>query len=373
MRGHRLERRRVVLRDVRLEPLRGLRRRVDDQRRLRRLQDDHRVLHGELVSGQALRFPCQHLALAGHEPAQVEALDAQVLGPPRRRRRAPVLRRRREVRDEPRREQRVQRQSLERDVDGDDLFGPSVLLAAEFAEEPFRGFQLVLRFFQVEFQRLRLARATAKLLLHLDNLAVQRLEFALALLHATRGRVQGVGELPEDLLERRDLLQHQRVLDLCLDPRGQRCRRDRDPQDVLVLEQLLLFLEDLPNNLAVLRRHHVRVEVDDLLLHAARPEELLLPRPARVRVVHQKQHGFEDGENTLRRCSERLDLVDVVGLDLADRGSSRVDQGLHVLELVFDASLLDAQVLLFRARLLLETLHLLLAFARGRHAHRDAR
>ena len=151
MRGHRLERRRVVLRDVRLEPLRGLRGRVDDQRRLRRVQDDHRVLHGELISWQAIGFPLEHLALAGHEPAQVEALDAQVLGPPRRHLRAPVLRQRGEVRDETRREQRVQRQSLKRDVDGDDLFRPSVLLAAEFAEEPLRGFQLVLRFLQVEF------------------------------------------------------------------------------------------------------------------------------------------------------------------------------------------------------------------------------
>ena len=82
---HNLQRRALVLGDVCLEPLARLRRGIDDEGSLRRVENDDCVLHRELIAGEALGFPRQHLALGRHEPAQVEPLHAEEARPLRQR------------------------------------------------------------------------------------------------------------------------------------------------------------------------------------------------------------------------------------------------------------------------------------------------
>jgi len=63
------------LAQVRLEPLAGLRRRVDDQGRLLRVCDHDRVLNRELIRWQALLLPRQHLCLRAQEVPEIVVLD----------------------------------------------------------------------------------------------------------------------------------------------------------------------------------------------------------------------------------------------------------------------------------------------------------
>ena len=104
-----------------------------------------------------------------------------------------------------------------------------------------------------------------------------------------------------------------------------------------MLEHLLLLLQHLLDNLAVPGRDPVGVEVDDFVLDTPRAEKLSVPPSSCIRIIHERENGFEQRKNTFWGRPQRFNLVDVVGLNLSNCRASRINEGLNILQFVLDA------------------------------------
>ena len=363
----------VVAAVVRDEPrARGVRG-VDDEghARARVVRDDERVLHGQRVRGQADLLPREEPRLRREERREVERREADGGRPVRERGLARVLGAAAQVREEARGDEELARQARELGPEVAGLRLPPRLLAAELAEEVLRLVERALGEREPRAELLGLARLVAELGLERGDAVVDRRDLVLALAEPERALGEVLLGARELGLEGLDLLEDDAVADVRLDPGRERRGRDGDARDRRLVEARRLLLEQARDVLAHLAADAPRVVVEDLVLDAAVPEELLHGRPAHVADAQELEHGAEDVRDGLGRHLEAPDLVEVLGLDLPHGGLGRLEDGLDAAEFLLDLALAADRVLLAARDLGLEVVDLAAAARRLAQRLRD--
>ena len=235
---------------------------------------------------------------------------------------------------------------------------PARALARELVEHLGRGGEDALGLRERRLERLRLGGALGKVILELLHLGVEVAEGELALVEAVLG-VDQVGLQPVVLvLERLNADEHRRVLEVGLDPRGERGGGDGDAMDHRMLKRVAALVEQVLHRRADLGRDLTRVKVEDVILDRRVTEESLHRDPRRVKVAHDLEHPLEDVADLLGRHLERADLIEIVLLDAADGLARRLEHGLDAAQLVLNLHLFERHHPLLLAELLLKVLHL---------------
>mmetsp|Transcript_17017 Transcript_17017/g.54252 ORF Transcript_17017/g.54252 Transcript_17017/m.54252 type:complete len:339 (-) Transcript_17017:8850-9866(-) len=278
-----------------------------------------------------------------------------------------------EVGDECRGHEAVEGEGLELVAQPLHLLLPAPLLPSQLAQQRLRRLELVHRLLEGEFERLRLARAACEVALESGHAGVEGTKLLLALCEAIAGDAETVLKGVQLLLHGCDALEDHGVLDVGLDPGGERGGGHGDAEDDGVLEGVGFLLQQLHHVAAVGGVHLPRIEVDDFLLDRALPEERPHVAPRGVRLPHELENPLEHIADGVGGHLETADLVDVVALDLPHGLAGRLQHRLHLPELVLDPRLALREHALLLGQLDLQRLHLGLGSPRLRHRRRDLR